>query len=320
MALVFSVALAGCASPGPPLPPSLNLPEIPVASGVSAVRTGATVTVRWTTPERTTDGLLIKGMVEAEVCREMVGAAAGPVAAARGAAAQSVTGVVTAGESRPCSAVVAKVPVQPGAASEAMDTLPAELTSGPPRLLAYRVQLKNAAGRTAGASGEVFAAGGDAPGAVTNFRARGAKVGVVLQWTAEKGAGKGGVSGDAVELERTTVGQAESSRKDTSVKGRTDQIAGLAALKEPSEIRLRAGENGAADAGGVVDRSAQMGQAYSYTAWRVREVQVGGRQMEARSAVSPAVTVKAEDIFPPDAPAGLVAVPGLAGEGAAARP
>jgi hypothetical protein len=306
-ALVFSAALVGCASPGPPLPPSLKLPKIPTGSGISAVRSGAAVTVRWTTPERTTDGLLIKGKVEAELCREVVRAAE-QVSGAGQTTAQSPTSGVGQAEARPCNAVVAKAAAQPGAAGEITDTLPAELASGPAKLLAYRVQLRNAAGRTAGASGEVFAAGGDAPAAVADFRARAGKAGVVLEWKAE------GSIGDAVELERTAVRQEESSGKDRNAKDRTAQIADLGKAKEPSEVQLRAGESGAADAGGVVDRSAVMGRTYSYTAWRVRTVPVGGREMEIRSAMSPAVTITMTDNLPPNTPTGLVAVPGLVGE------
>src|ERR1035441_4608651 len=54
--------LAGCASPGPPLPPSLKLPE--VVTDLTARRVGDQVMLHWTTPTRTTDKLLIRGIVE----------------------------------------------------------------------------------------------------------------------------------------------------------------------------------------------------------------------------------------------------------------
>ena len=149
-------------------------------------------------------------------------------------------------------------------------------------------------------------------------------MGVVLEWATEKHASSGVSVDTAVELERTDVGQEDGVAKGAavkaSVKDRTNSIAGLTTVKEPGVIRLRAGEDGTADAGGVVDRSAQMGHTYSYTAWRMRMVQVGGQKLAVRSAVSQAVTVTLADTFAPDAPAGLVAVPGLASEAAAARP
>src|SRR5260370_22391669 len=49
---------AGCASPGPPQPPSLNLPA--VVKDLAAERAGDVVHLHWTTPETTTDRLDIK--------------------------------------------------------------------------------------------------------------------------------------------------------------------------------------------------------------------------------------------------------------------
>jgi hypothetical protein len=101
----------------------------------------------------------------------------------------------------------------------------------------------------------------------------------------------------------------------------------LDAQKEPQEMRLRVegGGDSAADAGGTggaggtIDRSVQMGHTYRYTAQRVRPVRVGGQTLEVRSVPTAAVTVAMRDEFPPDAPTGLVAVPGFAGETDAAR-
>jgi fibronectin type 3 domain-containing protein len=62
-----------------------------------------------------------------------------------------------------------------------------------------------------------------------------------------------------------------------------------------------------------------MGHTYRYTAQRVRPVRVGGQTLEVRSVPTAAVTVAMRDEFPPDAPTGLVAVPGFAGETDAAR-
>jgi hypothetical protein len=76
------------------------------------------------------------------------------------------------------------------------------------------------------------------------------------------------------------------------------------------ETRFQAG---AADAGGTIDRSARIGTKYSYTAQRVRRVVAGGQTLEVRSLPSSVATVDVEDVFPPDVPSGLVAVPGVAG-------
>src|SRR6266576_6695381 len=65
---------AGCASPGPPRPPSLNLPE--VVKDLTAERVGDVVHLHWTTPETTTDRIVIKGAMTADICRITVTAPA----------------------------------------------------------------------------------------------------------------------------------------------------------------------------------------------------------------------------------------------------
>lgn len=307
---VLSVAclLAGCASPGPPLPPTLNLPEVPAASTVNAERDGGTVIVRWTTPERTTDHLLIKGRVTAEICRELADAARTAPKTAHAMTAQASERARTSVVPRPCAPVVATAEAKPGSASQAIDSLPAELASGMPRLLRYRVQLKNASGRTAGASTAVFAAAGAAPAALEGFHAHAAKTGVVLEWSREASE-----TGDKVELERTTIEPASGSRQPERANSAPGQVG---PAKQPAALRLMAG---AEDAGGTVDRSVALGGTYRYTAWRVRTVTVAGRQLEIRGPASVAAPIKIEDVFPPDAPQGLVAVPAVTGGGAAAR-
>ncbi len=310
VALAFSAAglalccvLAGCASPGPPLPPTLNLAEIPPASSVSAARVGPAVVVRWTTPQRTTDRLLIKGPVIAEVCREVISADAVPLLRPTSPARREETG------SRPCSPVIAKAVAEPGTASETNDILPLQLASGAPQLLAYRVQLKNAAGRTAGPSVTVYAAAGDAPPPVANFRAHPSKGGAVLEWLPEHGG-----HDDSFELQRTVMDPTPQKRGPESV-SRT-----FSGPKEPTEVQLRTDTLSGQDPGGTIDRTAQIGRTYRYVASRVRTASIGEERLEVRSAPSSPVTVQIADAFPPEVPKGLVAVPGLTGEGSAARP
>jgi hypothetical protein len=293
IAVTAVLLLAGCASPGPPLPPSLKLPEI--ATGLTARRVGDQVLLHWTTPTRTTDKLLIRGAVTAEICR-----------AAGVAEAQAATARMPGRTVAIACTVVLQQNVTPGA-SDAMDPLPEALASGPVRLLEYRVQLKNAAGRTAGPSPPAAAAAGAAPGMVEDLRATAAKQGVVLQWRRAAG------SGETVELERTTVAAPVGASQ------RMDALPGTG--KAPVESRFRAGEAvGGLDAGGTIDRTVAIGVEYRYTAQRVRSVAVGGQTLELRGALSAAVTVEVRDVFPPDAPTGLVAAPGFAGEGDAQKP
>jgi hypothetical protein len=335
-AVGFSVGLAlltGCASPGPPLPPSLKLPQVP--ADLAAERTGDQVTLRWTTPSRTTDKLEIAGPMVAEICRE---APASPVPAAVGATASAGSGRAT--EAQPCAPVVDRLKVTPGE-SLAVDTLPESLTSGPPALAAYRVQLRNALGRTAGASGPAFAPLGAGPEAVDELRSRATKTGVVLEWRparaesseSSRGAAGDGHAADAVELDRVALDPPGPSHPA----GAAGTLAGLAGrAKEPVEVRLRVdaersgsasgagdeggkGEGGTREEGGMIDRTAQLGRSYRYTAQRVRTVTLGGRTLEVRSVASGPVTVAMPGHFAPDAPVGLLAAPGLDGVGDEAR-
>lgn len=295
IAAIAVLLLAGCASPGPPLPPSLKLPEI--ATDLTARRVGDQVLLHWTTPTRTTDKLLIRGVVTAEICRAAGAAEAQAATARRPGRTVAI----------PC-AVVLQQTVTPGA-SDAVDTLPESLASGPARLLEYRVQLKNSAGRTAGPSPPAAAAAGSGPGMLEDLRATSAKQGVLLQW------GRAAGSGETVELERTTVVAPAAA---VGASQRMDALPGTG--KAPTESRFRAGEaEGGVDAGGTIDRTAQIGYTYSYTAQRVRRVSVNNQTLELRGAPSAAVTVEVRDVFPPDAPTGLVAAPGFSGEGDAQK-
>src|SRR5215471_8760286 len=68
---IFLASLAiGCASPGPPRPPSLKLPE--AVTDLSAQRVGNQVLLQWTTPAKSTDNLAIKETLSARVCRAAV--------------------------------------------------------------------------------------------------------------------------------------------------------------------------------------------------------------------------------------------------------
>ena len=105
------VLLVGCASPGPPLPPSLKLPAIIAAKELTAIRVGDTVALHWTTPTHTTDKLLIAGPITAVVCRNSPSARRPPCPLCRP-------------QPKPASVEVERLPVTPGP-SAAIDILPA---------------------------------------------------------------------------------------------------------------------------------------------------------------------------------------------------
>ncbi|WP_353064809.1 fibronectin type III domain-containing protein [Tunturibacter psychrotolerans] len=302
--------LAGCASPGPPHAPSLNLPE--VVRDLTADRTGNQVTLHWTTPEKTTDHLAIKGAMTAEICRV-------------------TTPISQPAASTPACTEVTRLPVSSGP-SHAEETLPSSLTLDPASLLAYRVQLFNAHGRTAGPSAEAFAAAGAAPPSVEQLHATSTREGVQLEWqqkdttspvqldrflatSASTAVAPGPVNAASSTASKPTsrskLRKASPPSTSTSAKATPakSQAVAMTSSKTPDEVKLETPKE-VVDAGGTVDRTAQKGESYRYTARRLRDISLEGHKLELRSDLSSPVTVTMLDTFPPGVPTGLEAVPG----------
>jgi hypothetical protein len=291
---------AGCASPGPPQPPSLNLPE--VVKDLTAERVGDVVHLHWTTPEMSTDHLEVKGAMTAEICRITVTAPA---------------------PQTPACVPIPRLPVQPGP-TQGADALPPALTVDPPALLAYRVQILNVHGHSAGLSPEAFAAAGAAPPPVEQFRATATPDGALLEWQQTS-------SSAAVELDRLPVSSggvvvnppprkaaSKSSSRLRTKKPAVDHPKPPPASapkplqmtsSAPAEVKLRTPTQ-PADGGGTIDHTAQMGETYQYTAQRVQSVSLGNHALKLRSPVSSPVMIAMRDTFPPHTPSGLEAVPG----------
>jgi hypothetical protein len=311
-ALLLSLA-TGCASPGPPHAPTLNLPQL--VKDLAANRVGDEVNLHWTTPTKTTDGLFIKGPITAEICR-----LADPSPAKTTPA--------------PTCTPVKRLLVQPGP-SQTSETLPHPLTLDPVTLLTYRVQLFNAKTHSAGLSSEAFAASGAAPPPVQQLHATSVPTGAMLEWQRQN-------TSASVELDRLIDGailpskqpppqkttDKSKSKSNSKAKGKpAPQPAPASPAKQPFESQpaapvevklLASGQpsaSGPSDAGGTIDRTAEQGQTYRYTAQRVRSATLTGQtpashKLELRSTISPPITLLVRDTFPPAAPAGLAAVPG----------
>jgi hypothetical protein len=292
-ALLLALA-AGCASPAPPQPTSLNLPEI--VKDLTAQRVGDDVHLHWTTPENTTDRIAVKGAMTAEICRITLSA--------------------------PTCTPVKRLTIQPGP-SQTTDSLPASLTANSPALLTYRVQIFNIHDHSAGLSPEAFAPSGAAPPPVEQLRATPTRDGALLEWQPQNTAAQ-------VELDRlpltpegavvepaasgkssskaprtTTRKPPDTPRKTSSSSSRPLQVKPAT----PTEVKLRSPAR-TTDAGGTIDHTALRSMSYQYTAQRVLPVSLGGHSLELRSPISAPVTVMMRDIFPPQAPTGLEAVPG----------
>lgn len=279
---------SGCASPGPPHPPSLQLPRL--ISDLSATREGDVVHLRFTVPNHTTDNVLLRDTwVTGELCRQI---GSGPCVLVDGEETKHPLAVPT-GDAEP---VVW------------MDVLPAALISGPERQIVYRVQLRNSAGRSAGYSDPAFTAAGPAPAPVTGFTAEGTRLGVELGWVSLPGA--------EVLLQRTgpamAVPRAAAQPKPAS-SGKGEKRP---RVHEPEKARPKADANmvwlqaapGDRNASATMDASVAEGVPYTYVAIRRETAKLGNRTVELRSAPSAAVSVVWRDVYPPPVPAGLTAL------------
>lgn len=159
LAAVLGSVLAGCGTPGAPLPPSLKLPD--TVTDLAAMRAGNQVSLTWVMPKRNTDKLPLKGDVIVRVCRREAAGTCSP-----------------AGD----------LTLAPGAAGSFAEMLPPALAAGVPRPLLYFVELKNRNGRSAGMSNPSPVLAGEAPAPLTGLTAEVRKEGVVLHWNAARGA------------------------------------------------------------------------------------------------------------------------------------
>ena len=269
-AALLALTLTGCANPGPPRAPSLFLPAPVAATKIAASRIGDAVEVRFTAPARSTDNLPLRArQLNGSLCRQLETGACVPVA--------SLPAKIS---------VAAKGPDgQPNVVTW-RDTLPADLSAGPPQAISYRVEFFNASGVSGGRSDAAIVAAGQAPPAVAGLAAEGSRSGVVLRWKPEP----------------ASAGEVLVRREDSAAAANTPASRNH---PEPGVIWLTADT---ASPGKVLDATALPNVAYHYTAERSIKVQVGGRELEMRSATTLPVDFTLHEIYAPSAPTGLTAV------------
>lgn len=271
----FSFFIIGCASPGPPRPPSLHLPQ--ALHDLTASREGDHVEVHFTLPQRTTDNLPLRPpAVWATLCRGL--------------------------ESQPCTPIAAyrnrQLPVSTTNSAARniawQDTLPASLTSGPPHLLLYRVQLSNSQGRSGGWSAPVYTLAGQPPPPVQDLQAQGTRRGILLEWTPISASSNSSAFDVLIRREGIGAPSAPTNKNKSA--------------NEPVWFDAHAETRGSA-AAETLDTSAQPDIAYRYVAVRRQLLQIGDHPLEMRSALSAPVEMTLRDIFPPPAPTNLSAAP-----------
>jgi len=295
--LLLSLPLTGslgCASPGPPRSPSLHLAA--TVSDLSARRIGDSVVLHWTTPSETTDSLPVPAGLTAELCRTL------PQPAHPSPRSSPIPSSRSSPQPPTC---LARIPVQPGPGT-LTDPLPPTLLSAPTRLLAYRIQIFNAANRSAGPSPETFAPAGPALPPIRDLRLTSIERGVRIEWPAQPPPA-------SVDLDRLDL-SAPAIQKSSSIHPALKRS--LDATSQPNpETHLRAEEPSLPSTlAGTLDTAVAEGSTYRYTARRLRSVNLAGHDLELRSLPSAPAEVTVRDTFPPRPPQGLAAVPSILGQ------
>jgi hypothetical protein len=167
LALGALLMLTACATIGPPLPPSLELPKPP--SDLRATRKGDRVILSWTAPSVTTDRQMVRSLGPTRICR--------------GSATQLTQCGVPVGE--------AAAQPRPSTSKQKVtgtytDSLPAQLQSdNPSGFMTYAIEVLNAGGRSAGLSNQARVPLVRTLAPPQDFAARVTGQGVVLSWTSD---------------------------------------------------------------------------------------------------------------------------------------
>jgi hypothetical protein len=272
---IMASFVTGCGAPGAPLPPTLNLPQ-PVHDLV-VQRTGDTVHLTFSVPQKTTDKLPVRGPMSAKLCRS-----------------------VDAGPCQPAGTLA--IPVQQKFSSMD-DKLTGDLTQGPPRLLTYRVSILNRAGKSEEASDPAYAVAGVTPAPVTAFSATPRRNGIVLSWQRSDvpaGAAKW------IRFDRTRTSGPPPAQPATREHSGNNPLTGRKTAEEPAEQVFRVAETAQAHPPSAMDTTAHTGSSYRYVAQRIQEVTVAGYTLQMTSLPSAPAETAYPDVFPPPVPIGLV--------------
>ena len=271
----------GCASIGPPLPPSLELPKPPV--DLHAARKGDKVTLAWTIPARTTDRQSVRYLGKTRICRSLdsvlkqcetpVGEAA-PPADFKG------------GEKSSAKKLKATF----------IDALPSALEREHPTGSAtYAVEVLNTARRGAGLSNQVRVPLVPTLPPFSNFSAQVTAQGVMITW----------------KCPSTPERLREVTKYLFRIYRRPEAIAGETRIAEIDVTGCVANALTEQDKTitSFLDQTFEWEKTYFYRAAVVSEVETSGKPtVEVEGDDTPEVKVFARDVFPPGVPAGLQAV------------
>ena len=269
--------LSGCASIGPPLPPSLELPKPP--SDLRAARKGDKVTLTWTVPARTTDRQSVRYLGKTRICRGLE-AALSQCGAPVGEVAPPVE---FASKSKKDASGTKLAASYVGSLSAGLKVDPKQRS--PFATVTYAVEVLNPDGRSAGLSNQVHVSLGETLAPPTDFAVHLTGQGVVLTWRGEP-------------LALTSLQPVRYSYR-------------VFRRQEGSQQQTLVGEVGAGDGRDLAldDQSFEWEKTYYYHADTLTVIaQPGKTEVRIDGDETPEVKVFAHDVFPPAVPSGLQAV------------
>jgi hypothetical protein len=268
--LGLCLLLAGCATIGPPQPPSLELPKPPI--DLRATRKGDKVLLAWTVPAKTMDRQAVRYLGKTRICRGIdpaLNECGSPV-----------------GEAAPnASSVAANKSGPRKVAATYTDLLPASLeTNMPTSYATYAIEALNTSGRGAGLSNQVRVPLARTLPPPPDLRAQVTAQGVVLDWRSAIVAFSDPTPVAYVyRVSRRTQNGKPAPVGDVAVLGKTDLS--------------------------LIDANIEWEQTYYYHVEAVTVIPRDDKaKTEIEGEDSPEVKVLAHDVFSPAVPAGLQAV------------
>ncbi len=282
------VWLGGCASIGPPMPPSLELPKQP--ADLRAARKGDEVTLTWTIPVKTTDRQSVRYLGKTNICRTLD--------PARDTAFKECEKPI-GHAAPPAHFPVANQPATQKLTASFTDTLPSAMEQEHPTgSITYAIEVLNTAEHGAGLSNQVHVPLVPTLAPFGAFSAELSAQGVTITWKCAPAAGR--IPG--VKYLFRIYRHSESS-------------PGTTRIAELDAVGCAAGQpNGVAS---FLDQTFEWESTYLYRGTVVSVLGTPGKPaIEIEGDDTPEVKVFAHDIFPPGVPSGLQAV--FSGPGQAA--
>ncbi len=265
--------LTGCASIGPPLPPSLELPKPP--SDLRAARKGDKVTLTWTIPPRTTDRQRVRFLGKTRICRSLestIKECGTPVGDAPPPADFAQTNKNKLSMKKLTSSFT--------------DTLSFDFEiRNSSNSATYAVEVLNRDGRAAGLSNQVHVPLAPALPPPKDFTAQVTAQGVLLAWT--------------------------SAPLSLPMRNPIRCAFRLYRRAEGSQQKILVGEQqaGSGHTQSITDQSFEWEKTYYYHADTLTVIeQTGKPNISIEGDDTPEVKIFAHDVFPPAVPSGLQAV------------